>query len=93
MPKIAEICGIVFSIFREVGCPHHIPHVRVKYGSQKANFDLLSGHQLDGRPFSPSVARKIRKFLNANKVQLLAAWEQCNDLKKPSSPEMIRPRF
>ena len=79
MPKVGQICGIVFHIFNEMGAPHHLKHVMVTYGDDSANFDIETGRLLSGN-LKPSQMRKVRKILSKeyNKNELLKRWDFLN---------------
>ena len=49
MPNVADICGIVFCMFNEMGNSHHRKHVFVKYGDYKANYDIETGRRINGK--------------------------------------------
>lgn len=78
MPNVGEICGIVFFIFSEMGAPHHLPHVTVKYGNYKANYDIENGRRLVGSSFPVAQERLIRRVLRNHKKELMECWNKLN---------------
>lgn len=89
MPKAGEICGILFFIFREIGAPHHLPHVLVKYGEYKGNFAIETGEQLNGRLFPARQSKTIQKVLVLHKEELLKFWHNLQQ----DTPESTAPIF
>lgn len=87
MPNLGEFFGIVFYMYREVGSPHHLPHVTAKYGEHLANYDIETGRKLAGNMPRQQEA-KIAKILRVYKIDFLNCWNQLNQ-DNPVIPEKI----
>lgn len=77
MPTVAEICGIVIKIFREVGAPHHQPHITVSYEEYKANYNL-NGERIAGRSLPLPQERILKKLIANHQEEFLSIWNNLN---------------
>ncbi len=77
MPEAGRIGSLIFYIYCELGERHHLPHVNVVYGRERANIEIKTGKLLSGS-LPPRQMRVARKMVEKNNEKLLAMWNKLN---------------
>lgn len=74
MPTISMFYGIMVAIFFEDSDRHHLPHIHVRYGGDKASIAIDDGRLLGGS-FPPKQLKMVQAWIEIHKDELFADWE------------------
>jgi hypothetical protein len=73
MPILAMFYGIIVRMYYADDQQHHIPHIHVEYGDDKAVFDIASGKLLAGT-FPKNKTRLVQAWIEIRREELNADW-------------------
>lgn len=74
MPTISMFYGILVAMMFEDTDRHHLPHIHVRYGGQKAAIAIDDGAVLAGT-FPPKQLKMVQAWIEIHKDELFADWE------------------
>ncbi|MFH0995882.1 MAG: DUF4160 domain-containing protein, partial [Pseudomonadota bacterium] len=74
MPTISMFYGILVSILYEDNVRHHLPHIHVRYASEKASLSIEEGIVLAGSLPSRQL-KMVQAWIEIHKDELYADWE------------------
>lgn len=82
MPTICMFYGIIISMFFEIKEKHHLPHIHVRYQSNRASIAIEDGVVLAGElPFRQ--LRMVQVWVDLHRDELLADWELAKEGVEP----------
>lgn len=79
MPVISEFFGMIVSMYWN---DHNPPHFHVRYGGDKAIFNIATGKKIKGS-FSKRGEKLVTEWAKLNKKDLEKSWELCVKKKQP----------
>lgn len=74
MPIISMFYGIIVRMYYADNKQHHVPHIHVEYGGDKAVFDIEKGNLLAGK-FRNSKTRLVQAWIEIHREELKADWK------------------
>jgi hypothetical protein len=86
LPEISRFFGISIRMYADDHAP---PHFHVWYGGVDAPMDIRTLRLAGGR-LPPSVLRRVRRWAQAHRAELLADWELAQSRRSPLPIEPLR---
>ncbi|HHW38999.1 MAG TPA: DUF4160 domain-containing protein [Bacillales bacterium] len=81
MPQICEFYGMKIYLYFD---DHDPPHFHVR-GPDKTRINIINGEYLDGdQPLPRIKEKKVLKWLEMNKIDMIKAWNACKEGEVPS---------
>jgi len=74
MPILSMFYGIIVRMYYADNKQHHVPHIHVEYGSDKAVFGIADGKLLAGA-FSKNKTRLVQAWIEIHREELNADWQ------------------
>jgi hypothetical protein len=74
MPIISMFYGIIVRMYYADNQQHHVPHIHVEYGGDKAVFSIEDGKLLAGK-FPNSKTRLVHAWIEIHREELNADWK------------------
>ena len=82
MPTISMFYGIIISMFFEITEKHHLPHIHVRYQSNRASIAIEDGVVLGGE-LPLRQLRMVQEWVDLHRDELLADWELAKEGVEP----------
>ena len=82
MPTICMFYGIIISMFFEIKEKHHLPHIHVRYQSNRASIAIEDGVVLAGE-LPLRQLRMVQVWVDLHRDELLADWELAKEGVEP----------
>ncbi len=73
MPTISMFYGIMVLMYFEIEEKHHLPHIHVRYQSNKASISIENGNLLAG-DLPVRQLRMVQVWIDLHQEELLADW-------------------
>jgi hypothetical protein len=73
MPTLVIVDGISILMFLN---DHDPPHFHVRFAGRTGKFDITTGQMIKGT-IDRRTARKVERWIPANRIMLLRAWTDC----------------
>jgi len=73
MPILAMFYGIIVRMYFADNQQHHVPHIHVEFGDDKAVFDIAGGKLLAGT-FPKNKTRLVQAWIEIRREELNADW-------------------
>lgn len=89
MPELSRFFGIVIRMFAETGAQHHLPQLHAYYQEYVAIFGIDPVERVAGE-LPRKQARLAEAWAELHRDELLAAWHQLQEGRKPSPIEPLR---
>ena len=74
MPIISMFYGIIVRMYYADNQQHHVPHIHVEYGENKAVFSIEQGELLAGK-FPKNKTRLVHAQIEIHREELNADWQ------------------
>ena len=74
MPILSMFYGIIVRMYYTDNKQHHVPHIHVEYGGDKAVFSIADGKLLAGK-FPTSKTRLVLAWIEIRREELNADWK------------------
>ncbi len=82
MPELARFYGVVIRMYRELGEPHHKPHLHAQYQNHAAVFTFNPIDMIEGS-FPNAQRRLVEAWAELHKTELEKAWDSLMQGRKP----------
>lgn len=82
MPTISMFYGLMISLFYEDNDRHHLPHIHVRYQSERASIAIETGDLLAGK-LPPKQMKLVQAWIELHKEELLADWQLVCEGEEP----------
>jgi len=73
MPILAMFYGIIVRMYYADNKQHHVAHIHVEYGDEKAVFSIADGKLLAGK-FPKNKTRLVQAWIEIRREELNADW-------------------
>lgn len=73
MPVISMFYGIIIRMFYFDNKVHHLPHIHIEYGGQKAVMSIPEGGLLTGE-FPSNKLKLVQAWIEIHQEELMADW-------------------
>ncbi len=74
MPILAMFYGIIVRMYYADNKQHHVPHIHVEYGDEKAVFAIADGKLLAGK-FPKNKTHLVQAWIEIRREELTANWK------------------
>ncbi len=74
MPVISMFYGIIIRMFYFDNHEHHLPHIHIEYGEQKAVVSIPDGNLLTGA-FPANKLKLVQAWVEIHRDNLMADWK------------------
>jgi len=74
MPILAMFYGIIVRMYYTDNKQHHVAHIHVEYGDEKAVFSIADGKLLAGK-FPKNKTRLVQAWIEIRREELNADWK------------------
>jgi hypothetical protein len=81
MPTLAIIDGIRIMMYLD---DHPPPHVHAFMSGREAQFEILTGSQMEGELDRRSM-RKVKLWIESNRTFLMEQWKKCQSNTSPTT--------
>jgi len=73
MPVISMFYGVIVMLFFFDDKQHHLPHIHVRYGDEKAAISIETGELIAGS-LQASKLRLVQAWIEIHREELMANW-------------------
>jgi hypothetical protein len=74
MPILSIFYGIIVRMYYADNKQHHVPHIHVEFGDEKAVFNIEDGKLLAGK-FPKNKTRLVEAWIEIHREDLYANWK------------------
>jgi hypothetical protein len=89
MPTISMFYGIIVYMAYRESTQHHLPHVHVRYGNEKAALAIADGAVLEGS-LQTAKLRMVQTWMDIHREDLLTAWALAREGQTVDKIEPLR---